>query len=153
MLTNTGGTTVKQLLLNRADLCDALFEHVVFVLYSEPGAMVEGGAIRFATRYGGQFGFNYLRDDLTLTDIFPYFPVLEQCRFGLFGRGSTIPEGWHYLYLGTGNHMIAADSVYPRFKELIKGYTYANEICRDWRILVHKAVREEPKNHNTPDVP
>ena len=129
--------------LTRTNISKELFDDVVFMLYAYSGAMVEGGAVRFVTRSGKCCRFNYLRDDLDLDDIIPYFPVLTQCHFTVFGKGSTVPEGWHYMYVGTGNHLIFAESVRERFEALIKDYKYVNEIYRDFYTLTYRAVTGE----------
>lgn len=44
-------------------------------------------------------------------------PVLFKCHFagwGMFWQ-SRPAEGWHYFYLGAGNHLIVKDSIYNEF--------------------------------------
>lgn len=134
---------MERIQLTRELLSKDLFDDVVFMLYASGGAMAEGGAVRFVTRAGRTYYFNYLRDELQIDDIIPCFPVLTQCHFTVFGKGSIVPEGWHYMYLGTGNHLILAESVRERFQELIKDYTYVNEVYRDFFTLTYRAATGE----------
>jgi hypothetical protein len=49
----------------------------------------------------------------------------------MFGSTSGVPDGWHYLYLGMGNHLIVEESVFNEFAAIVKdlddpGYLYQN---------------------------
>jgi hypothetical protein len=129
--------------ITKENLSKELFEDVVFLKYAEPGAMPKVGVIYFITRDCKLYGFSYLRGDVQLSDVLPLFPALSQCRFNLFGRDSKVPEGWHYMYVGVGNHLMIHGSVYPAFQEQIKDYRLVNEVSRDWRILAQRSLLGE----------
>ena len=130
--------------LYREDLRRSLFRDVVYLLFSESGAMPQPGTVYFITRQGRLYGFDYLYGDVELDDILPLFPPLAQSRFVAFGSGSTVPPGWHYLYLGVGNHLMIDESVYPEFQEQLIDYRNNLEVLRDWRILARRTLPEEP---------
>ena len=126
--------------LHKEDLHLRLFDDVVFLLFSEPGAMMGQGTVFFATRSCRFYGFDYLHGDIEFTDIYPLFPTLEQCRFHTFGKGSTVPAGWQYMYLGLGHHLIIEESVYPEFQEQIFDCQTANEIYVCWQSIVRRTL-------------
>lgn len=131
---------MKLIRLQKDTLDRTPFGEAVFVMFAAPGAMGEAGVVYFVTRDKQMYGFSYVRGELTLDDVLPHFPMLAQCNFTVFGRGSEVPDGWHYLYGGTGHHMVIADEIFAQFQEYSRHYTYTNEICRDWRTLVQRAL-------------
>ena len=126
--------------LCKSDLHRHLFDDVVFLMFSAPGAMLDEGTVYFVNRSCQLYGFDYVHGDIEFTDIFPLFPTLEQCRFTTFGKGSTVPEGWHYMYLGVGHHLIIEESVFPEFQEQIFDCQYANEVYAGWRTYVRRTL-------------
>lgn len=126
--------------LHKEDLRRSLFRDVVFVLFSEPGAMGNPGRVYFVTRDCQLYGVDYLHSDVEMTDIYPLFPPLGECCFRTFGKDPIIPAGWHYMYLGVGHHMLIDESVYPEFREQIFDYQYANEIYAQWTTIVRRTL-------------
>jgi hypothetical protein len=99
-----------------------------------------GGDFYFITRSGGFYGFNYLYDDIELNDIYPLFPTLAQCRFGLFGQGNSLPAGWEYFYLGVGRHLVIEESVFPDFQEQLLDYDSVYEVSRDLPEIAERCL-------------
>lgn len=64
---------------------------------------------------GEFYRVNYTYGDISLKTIGEYFPVFRECKFGFLGMGSSVPEGWNYVNLGMGNHLIVKDEVYSEF--------------------------------------
>lgn len=86
------------------------------------------------------FGFG----DLKHETIKEAFPVLDECQFGLFGTGTTVPDGWNHISLGFGNHLIVKDEYYASFELLIKEYEIPGELYQHW---IEKALESTSANH------
>ena len=104
---------------NNDDLKKILFEDAVFMSIAEEGAMGNPGSVWFYLKTGVVYHFNYVFDDVELNEVEKLFPILANCRFGIFGLDSSVPEGWNYVNLGMGNHLIVNDVVYDKFMELL----------------------------------
>lgn len=96
----------KRLEICNADINKALFKNVMFFSLAEAGAMGEPGAVLFYVKSGELYYFNYVYGDVDMEKVKSKFPVLSECRFGIFGMDSSVPEGWHYInhpfYIKTG---------------------------------------------------
>lgn len=118
--------------LCNADLKKSTFEDVMFMYVAEGGAMGEPGAVWFYVKTGEVYHFNYVFGDVKISKVEKLFPVLANCEFGIFGLDSSVPEGWNYVNLGMGNHLIVNDAVYDRFKESLGGEEEPSEVYGKW---------------------
>jgi hypothetical protein len=110
--------------MERINLCNAelessLFENVKYFMIAEGGAMGTPGDINILTEDGRHYCMNYVYGDIDLNKLRKVFPVLKHCDFGMFGATSGVPDGWHYLYLGMGNHLIVEESVFNEFAAIV----------------------------------
>lgn len=105
-------------LCNR-DLKKSIFTDIMFFSLAEGGAMGEPGGVFFFDKNGQTYHFNYVFGDADMGKVERLFPVLGDCEFGIFGLDSKVPEGWNYVNLGMGNHLIVNDAVYPKFAEIL----------------------------------
>ncbi|MDY3274372.1 MAG: macro domain-containing protein [Agathobacter sp.] len=103
-------------LCNR-DLKKSIFNDIMFFSLAEGGAMGEPGGVFFFDKKGQTYHFNYLFGDADMGKVEKLFPILGDCEFGMFGLDSKVPDGWNYVNLGMGNHLIVNDVVYPKFAE------------------------------------
>ena len=104
----------KILELCNADINKATFKNVMFFSIAESGAMGEPGGVLFYVESGELYHFNYVYGDVDIRKVGKLFPVLEECRFGVFGIDSFVPKGWEYVNLGAGNHLICPKAAAPR---------------------------------------
>lgn len=123
----------KVLELCNADINKALFKDVKFFSIAETGAMGDPGGVLFYVKTGELYHFNYLYGDVDIRKVQDKFPTLAKCKFGLFGIDSSVPEGWKYVSLGAGNHLIVEESLYEDFmkefpKDIPSSILYANWI-------------------------
>lgn len=118
--------------LCNADLNRSIFKEVMFFSIAETGAMGEPGAIWMFLRSGTVYHFNYVFGDAKINKVEKLFPILADCKFEPFGMKSSVPEGWHYVNLGMGNHLIVKDEVYPAFKEIIAEDTEPSIAYMNW---------------------
>ena len=126
--------------LCNADLNKATFKNVMFFSFAEGGAMGEPGAVYFLVKSGEMYHFNYAYGDVKLNKVQKLFPVLSECKFGMFGLDSSVPDGWNYVNLGMGNHLIVNDEVYPRFIEELGTDIEPSVAFMNWMIIAEKMV-------------
>lgn len=105
--------------LRNVDLNKTMFENIMFFSYAEGGAMGEPCAILFYTKNGEFYHMNYVYGDVDIKKVEGLFPVFAECRFGMFGLNTQVPDGWNYIDLGMGNHLIVNDKVYTMFVKMI----------------------------------
>ncbi|MBE6993766.1 MAG: methyltransferase domain-containing protein [Ruminococcaceae bacterium] len=60
------------------------------------------------------------------------YPIIDQCRFGMFGINSEVTDGWVYVNLGMGNHLIVRQDRCDGFAPLISGCKSPSEIYQRW---------------------
>lgn len=118
--------------LCNADLTRATFKNVMFFSLAESGAMGEPGAVLFYVKSGEVYHFNYVYGDVDIKKVEKLFPTLSECRFGLFGIGSSVPKGWSYVSLGMGNHLIVNDEVFDSFAKKIDLDSDPSVIYMNW---------------------
>ena len=118
--------------LNNETFTKDILDGVTFFQIAEGGAMGEGGGIVFVTEDGAVYHANYVYGDLKPENMEMAFPIIKDCHFGLFGIGSVVPEGWNYVNLGCGNHLIVRKDRYDDFAKRIADYNYPPEIYRIW---------------------
>lgn len=121
--------------LCNADLNETIFKNVMFLSLAEDGAMGEPGDVCFYGRSGESYQFNYIWGDVEMTKVKKFFPPLSECAFGMFGLDSKAPQGWNYVNLGMGNHLIVNDEVYGRFMELLGEVEEPSVVYGKWREL------------------
>jgi len=141
---------MKKIELAKQDLTKELSEKIWFFQIAEGGAMGCPGGITFITNDGGMYEFNYIYGDITFDDLKVFFPVITECKFGMFGLDSIVPDGWKYVNLGCGNHLIVADEIYAAFWEEIKDIQKPSEIYVAWLNKACKVMKSKlhPKVKN-----
>ena len=123
-----------------------LGQKIVFFKLAEGGAMGMPGVVEFFTDDCQSYDFHMGLDGIG-TDVISFvFPPIEEAlcerRLGPCGLDGELPVGWHYIDLGAGNHLVAADSVYGRFKELTKHCKRPSEVYKIWKETAEKVTCE-----------
>lgn len=137
--------------VSKEELNDELFKDVLFFKIAEGGAMGEPGGVVWVKSSGESFHCNYCYGDITRADLMLAFEPLKNCCFGIFGMGTVVPDGWVYVNLGMGNHLLVAASVHDEFKELTKDIKRASEIYGRWydaALTITKKEKETTKMKN-----
>ena len=112
---------MNEIKLEKATLSTVPYDKVRYFSLAEGGAMGCPGEVLMVTSDGEVYQANYCYGDISYGDLVAAFPTLGMCEFPLFGVGTVMPEGWNYVALGMGNHLIVHDDVYPAFKKKVKG--------------------------------
>lgn len=118
--------------LSNKTLKKSIFSNVIFFSIAEGGAMGEPGGIFFFDKEGQAYHCNYVFGDVNIGKVEKLFPTLCDCEFGMFGLDSKVPEGWTYVNLGMGNHLIVNDSVYPKFVDILGDEEEPSVIYGKW---------------------
>lgn len=108
--------------------------------FAEGGAMGEGGGIIIADSKGKWYHTNYAWGDFPYKCIPEIIPAFGDCRFGMFGIESTVPEGWFYCYLGMGNHLVVKESLKNQFDEKAKDIHTPPELYGAWMEIIEELV-------------
>jgi len=117
------------------DLKKSIFENIMFFSLAEVEACGEPGGVFFFDKKGQKYHFNYLHGDVDLVKVEKLFPILGVCRFESCVLGSNVPEGWKYVNLGEGNHLIVYDAVYPEFAEIFGDEDIPYLKIRKWKVI------------------
>lgn len=104
--------------------------------------MGEAGAVLFYVKSGELYYFNFVYGDVDMKKVETKFPILEECRFGVFGMNSSVPEGWHYVNLGMGNHLIVSDKVYGKFISKFLNDADPSILYQNWIEVAGKIIEE-----------
>ena len=141
---------MKKIQLGKKDLTKELSEKVLFFKLAEGGAMGEPGGVTFITNDGKAYSFNYIYGDITIDDVKSFFPIIVDCKFGMFGENSVVPDGWNYVDLGCGNHLIVSSVIYDVFYAEIKDIEKPGERYAAWQNKANKVIKEKlnPKVKN-----
>ena len=141
---------MKKIELAKQDLTKELSEKIWFFQIAESGAMGSPGGITFITKDGTMYAFSYIYGDITFDDVKAFFPVITECKFGMFGLDSILPDGWKYVNLGCGNHLVVSDEIYGEFWEEIKDIQKPSEVYVAWLNKACKVIKTKlnPKVKN-----
>lgn len=122
----------KTIELSNRELNIKTFHNVMFFSLAEGGAMGESGGVFFFDKFGQPYHFNYVFGDVDMEKVEKLFPALSNCEFGMFGLDSRVPDGWNYVNLGMGNHLIVNDEVYSKFSEMLGDENEPSVIYGKW---------------------
>lgn len=126
---------MKVIEFDRKNLNKSFFKDILFFMIAEGGAMGEPGAINFIKADGKMYHLNYVYGSIKIEEIYCVFPILKECKFEMFGMNSKNPDGWKYVSLGMGNHLIVKNYVNAQFQEQIRKYKSEGEIYQNWSKL------------------
>ena len=104
-------------------------EPVAFSFAAE-GAMGEGGGIIIVGKDAQSYHLNYYYDKWEKGDVCEVLPILRECQFGIVG-GGKIPDGWTYIYIGFGNHLMIHSSILTLWTEKTKTSNEHRSYIRD----------------------
>lgn len=110
------------------DLADLLGLDIVAFQLAEGGAMGYHGGVFFVTSdkkvyftcYLDPSAYTGFKKYISMENLEKVFPPLTDFNHGLMGFGVQKPEGWHYSYLGFGNHLLVRDDLHESFREAVK---------------------------------
>lgn len=136
---------MNEIKLEKATLSTVPYDKIRYFSLAEGGAMGCPGEVLMVTSDGEVYQANYCYGDISYGDLVAAFPTLGMCEFPLFGVGTVMPEGWNYVALGMGNHLIVHDDVYSEFKKKIEGLR-PPQIYQKWVIIALTQIKKVTKS-------
>lgn len=127
---------MEQITFTKEFLNEDFFKEVLFFFDSESGAMFDPGMVRFWTKNGVEYVFNYMKGEPKYSEVQEFFPALGKHH-----------NDWEHEYLGLGAHLFVHSSVYPIFKALSEESTGSTRF--KWYVLIKKTLTELRKNDDT----
>jgi len=119
---------LKPLAIGNENLADLLGLDIVAFQLAEGGAMGYHGGVFFVTSAKKVYFTCYLEPStytgfskyMSMENLEKVFPPLTDFNCGFMGFGAQKPEGWHYSYLGFGNHLLVRDDLHEDFNKAVK---------------------------------
>ena len=119
---------IKPIHVGNEDLANLLGLDIVAFQLAEGGAMGYHGGVFFVTSDKKVYFTCYLEPSaytgfkkyMSMENLEKVFPPLADFNHGLMDFGAQKPEGWHYSYLGFGNHLLVRDDLHEGFREAAK---------------------------------
>lgn len=137
---------MKRIRFEKKNLNKKYFEDVQFFMFAEGGAMGEPGTIKFIKADGNLYEFNYMYEHIDFDEFEAAFPVFGKCSFGPIGIESEVPDGWNYVHLGMGNHLLVTSEIYPLYRKKIAKYESRGKIYQNWIRHADEVMKEKPKH-------
>lgn len=131
--------------LTKRNLTQESFKRAVAFAASVPGAMGTPGIIEIVTDQEVYYA-DYVNGDVTFDDLCRIFPVFDKCQFGDFGEKSMVPNGWDYVYLGMGNHLVLREDIAEKVFEKIDRNGYPEDIYASWRNIVIEIMERRKRD-------
>ncbi len=131
--------------ISKSELKSELFEDVLFLQFTEAGAMdIDVGTVCVVKPDGQLYRINFLNGDISFEDIKDAFPIMNMWKFGLCGNGGEASDGWRYFYIGLGSHLVINESVYEEFCAWRdRGESKAKKPVRWWKSFAEKFVNKQ----------
>lgn len=108
---------------------------------AEGGAMGYPGRVVIIDEKNNVYDF-YLHE-LEKEDVMKVLPALYESKFGLLGYDTPAPT-WKNFYLGFGNHLMVAESIYERFNEFAKSlWQSRGSLYQQWMGAVQEILRSK----------
>ena len=124
-------------------LTSGVLNDVMFFKIAEGGAMGEPGGVTWVRANGESYHLNYCFGNIDVADLMKAFKPLKECCFGIFGMGTVVPNGWQYVNLGMGNHLIVSNQVFGEFKGLTMDIKRASELYGKWYDVAIQITNKE----------
>lgn len=96
--------------------------------------MGEPGNVKLLTAEHKWYHGNFCYGMITNYDLYDLFPTFEKFSPGYDGLVSNVPEGYHYVYLGMGNHLFVHEKYAKPFKCIF------DRISQDDHFFIYQTV-------------
>lgn len=119
------------------------FSPIIPVAFSvaEGGAMGCPGRVIIIDEKNNVYDF-YMHE-LEKEDLMKILPDLYESKRAVLGIGPST-SGWNRVYLGMGNHLMVADSIYERFNEFAKSlWQSRGSLYQQWIGIVQEILRSK----------
>ena len=108
---------------------------------AEGGAMGHPGRVVIIDETNNVYDF-YLHE-LEKEDVMKILPALYESKRAVLGIDPST-SGWNRVYLGMGNHLMVADSIYERFNESSKSlWQSRGSLYQQWIGIVQEILHSK----------
>lgn len=101
--------------LNKTNISNVPFDEARFVFFAESNAMGRPGEVEILLRNLDIYTFNYVYEDISFLDFKGYFPAIVDCEYGVSGFERMEMNGWKYVSLSSGNHLLVHEEISEAF--------------------------------------
>ena len=87
--------------------------------------------------------YDFYMHELDKEDVMEILPALYECKRAVLGIDPST-SGWNRVYLGMGNHLMVADSIYERFNESSKSlWQSRGSLYQQWIGIVQEILHSK----------
>ena len=87
--------------------------------------------------------YDFYMHELEKEDMMEILPALYECKRAVLGIDPST-SGWNRVYLGMGNHLMVADSIYERFNESSKSlWQSRGSLYQQWIGIVQEILHSK----------
>ena len=87
--------------------------------------------------------YDFYMHELEKEDMMEILPALYECKRAVLGIDPST-SGWNRVYLGMGNHLMVADSIYERFNESAKSlWQSRGSLYQQWIGIVQEILHSK----------
>ena len=87
--------------------------------------------------------YNFYLHELEKEDVMKILPALYESKRAVLGIDPST-SGWNRVYLGMGNHLMVANSIYERFNESAKSlWQSRGSLYQQWISIVQEILRSK----------
>lgn len=87
--------------------------------------------------------YDFYMHELEKEDVMKILPALYESKRAVLGIDPST-SGWKRVYLGMGNHLMVADSIYERFNESAKSlWQSRGSLYQQWISIVQEILRSK----------
>ena len=87
--------------------------------------------------------YDFYLHELEKENVMKILPALYESKRAVLGIDPTT-SGWKRVYLGMGNHLMVADSIYERFNESAKSlWQSKGSLYQQWISIVQEILRSK----------
>lgn len=87
--------------------------------------------------------YDFYMHELEKEDVMKILPALYESKRAVLGIDPST-SGWNRVYLGMGNHLIVADSIYERFNESAKSlWQSRGSLYQQWIGIVQEILHSK----------
>lgn len=84
--------------------------------------------------------YDFYMHELEKEDVMKILPALYESKREVLGIDPST-SGWKRVYLGMGNHLMVADSIYDEFSKIVKDRrTYAGDLYNQWISIIQEII-------------
>lgn len=119
--------------IKKENIDNLSFEKAAFFFMAEENAMGRPGEVEIVLEDGTCYTFNYVYEDIRFHDFERVFPSIRDCDYGVHGVDRMEMEGWKYVSLSSGNHLLIISHLFDDFKSNYESNVPPVYLYQNWK--------------------